>query len=316
LTRPRDVDYKGAMHIQEIASGLRFPEGPVWMPDGSIVLVEIEAGRVTRVSPDGAKTTIATPGGGPNGAAIGPDGALYVCNNGGFEWHEVGGLLLPGEQPHDYSGGRIERVDLATGAVTVLYRDCGGFPLRGPNDLVFDARHGGFWFTDHGKTRKRDRDRGGLYWAKADGSEIREVVYPLDSPNGVGLSPDGARVYVAETWTGRVWWWAIAGPGRVTPAFGLGAQGGTLLAGLPGMQLLDSLAVDAEGHVCAATIANGGVTAISPDGSQIEHFPLPDPLTTNVCFGGTGLRTAFATLSGTGRLVSFEWPRPGLPLAY
>ena len=216
------------------------------MPDGSIVLVEIKGGRVTRVAPDGAKHTIATPGGGPNGAAIGPDGALYVCNNGGFEWHDVGGITVPGEQPADYSGGRIERIDLATGAVSVLYASCDGNPLRGPNDLVFD-RDGGFWFTDHGKIRKRDRDRGGLYWAKPDGSEIREVVYPLDSPNGVGLSPDGRRVYVAETWTGRVWWWEIAEPGVVKPVFGLGAAGGTLLVGLPRFQLLDSLAVDGGG---------------------------------------------------------------------
>jgi gluconolactonase len=311
------------MQIREITSGLRFPEGPVWMPDGSIVLVEIQAGCVTRVAPDGAKTRIATTGGGPNGAAVGPDGALYVCNNGGFEWHEVGGLTLPGDQPADYSGGRIERIDLATGAVDVLYRDCNGNPLRGPNDLVFDAAKpsdqqggGGFWFTDHGKNRARERDRGGLYWARADGSEIREVVYPLDSPNGVGLSPDGRRVYVAETWTGRVWWWAIAEPGRVVPALGLGASGGTLLAGLPGFQLFDSLAVDAAGHVCVATLANGGITSISPDGAAIEHFALPDPLVTNLCFGGPERRTAFATLSGTGKLVAFEWPRPGLPLAY
>jgi len=304
------------MQIREITSGLAFPEGPVWMPDGSVVLVEIKAGAVTRVAPDGTKTRIATPGGGPNGAAVGPDGKLYVANNGGFEWHDVGGLTLPGDQPADYSGGRIERVDLATGAVEVLYRACDGHPLRGPNDLVFDSDGGGFWFTDHGKIRERERDRGGLYWARADGSEIREVVYPLDSPNGVGLSPDGRRVYVAETFTGRVWWWQIAGPGRVDPALGLGASGGTLLAGLPGFQLFDSLAVDAEGYVCVATLANGGITAISPDGARIEHFALPDPLTTNVCFGGPGLRTAFATLSGTGRLVAFEWPRPGLPLAY
>lgn len=304
------------MQFREIASGLEFPEGPVWMPDGSIVLVEIKGGRVTRVAPDGAKTVIATTGGGPNGAAIGPDGKLYVCNNGGFEWHEVAGFTLPGEQPADYSGGRIERVDLATGAVEVLYRACDGRALRGPNDLVFDADGVGFWFTDHGKTRARDRDRGGLYWARTDGSEIREVVYPLDSPNGVGLSPDGRRVYVAETWTGRVWWWAIAEPGRVVAALGLGAQGGTLLAGLPGFQLLDSLAVDAEGHVCVATISNGGITSISPDGARIEHFPLPDPLTTNLCFGGPDLRTAYATLSGTGRLVAFPWPRPGLRLPF
>jgi gluconolactonase len=305
----------GAPELHEIASGLAFPEGPVWMSDGSLIVVEIQAGRVTRIAPDGARRTIAEPGGGPNGAAIGPDGALYVCNNGGFEWHSVGGLTIPGHQARDYSGGRIERIDLATGAVRVLYDRCGAHPLRGPNDLVFD-RSGGFWFTDHGKMRERERDRGGLYWARADGSEIREVVYPLDSPNGVGLSPDGGRVYVAETFTGRVWWWEIAEPGVLKPAPDLLGHGGTLLAGLPGLQLLDSLAVDGEGFVCVATIGNGGITAISPDGARTGHLPLPDPLVTNLCFGGLDLRTAYATLSGTGRMVSFPWPRAGLRLAH
>ena len=86
------------------------------------------------------------------------------------------------------------------------------------------------------------------------------------------------------------------------------------LAGLPGMQMLDSLAVDGEGHVCVATLVNGGITSISPDGSSVEHYATPDPLTTNICFGGEDLRTAFITLSGTGVLVKATWPRPGLAL--
>jgi len=73
----------------EIASGLRFPEGPIAMDDGSIILVEIERGTLSRVSPDGEISVIADLGGGPNGAAIGPDGAVYVCNNGGFAWHDT-----------------------------------------------------------------------------------------------------------------------------------------------------------------------------------------------------------------------------------
>ena len=82
------------------------------------------------------------------------------------------------------------------------------------------------------------------------------------------------------------------------------------------MQLLDSLAVDAAGNVCVATIGNGGITTISPDGSSVEHLPTGDPLTTNICFGGPDLRTAYITLSGTGRLVATEWKTPGLALAY
>jgi len=301
----------GIGEITEITSGLQFPEGPVALPDGSVVLVEIKTGVVTRVHADGRRETVAKTGGGPNGAAIGPDGKLYVCNNGGFEWSDVGGILLPGNQPADYAGGSIQRVDLATGALETLYTECDGHPLRGPNDLVFD-RAGGFWFSDLGKTRPRDRDRGGIYYALPDGSSIREVVYPLDSPNGVGLSPDGRRLYAAETHTGRVFYWDLEAPGVIAAE----SQQSRLLVGLPGMQLLDSLAVDSEGHVCVATLINGGITRISPDGRNVVHFPMPDPLTTNICFGGDDLRTAYVTLSGTGRLAKFRWPVPGLRLCY
>ncbi len=303
------------MEIRELTRGLEFPEGPIALPDGDVLVVEIQGGRVTRVAPDGSRRTVAEPGGGPNGAAIGPDGKVYVCNNGGFTWHRRDGLTVPGEQPPDYSGGRIERIDLDTGAVEVLYRACDGHALRGPNDIVFD-RDGGFWFTDHGKVRARERDRGGVYYARPDGSSIREVLWGLDAPNGIGLSPHGDRLYVAETWSGRVWFWEIEAPGQVRAASGLTPAGGELLAGLPGFQLLDSLAVDSAGNVCVATLVNGGITVIAPEGKLVEHVPLPDPLTTNLCFGGEDLRTAFATLSGTGRLVALAWPRPGLRLAF
>ena len=101
--------------LRQIASGLMFPEGPVAMPDGSVLLVEIRRGTLSRVTAHGRVEVVADLGGGPNGAAIGPDGRCYVCNNGGFEWHDYGGVFVPGEQAADYSGGRIEAVDLATG---------------------------------------------------------------------------------------------------------------------------------------------------------------------------------------------------------
>jgi len=300
--------------MRTIATGLQFPEGPIAMPDGSVLLVEIKRGTLSRVTPDGRIGVVAECGGGPNGAAIGPDGACYVVNNGGFEWHDLGGILVPGHQPADYSGGRVQRVDLATGRVTDLYTACDGRPLRGPNDIVFDT-HGGFWFTDHGKTRVRDRDRTGVFYARADSSLIKEVIFPLDAPNGIGLSPDGSKLYVAETHTGRVWSWEVVAPGELA-SNPLGPGGGTLLCGLPGFQLLDSLAVDGAGNVCVATLVNGGITVITPHGEVLEHVPTGDPLTTNICFGGPDLRTAYVTCSGTGQLVAFEWPRPGLRLAH
>jgi gluconolactonase len=177
--------------------------------------------------------------------------------------------------------------------------------------------HGGFWFTDHGirdTHGARTSDLTAIFYARCDGSAIREAVYPVDAPNGIGLSPDGSLLYWAETHTGRIFRRRVTGAGELAPVMPLDPW--ALLCGLPGYQLLDSLAVDGEGWVCAATLMNGGITAVSPDGATVEHVPTGDPLTTNVCFGGDDLHTAFVTLSGTGRLVRTRWPRQGMRLPH
>ena len=294
-----------------VATGLEFPEGPVCMADGSIVLVEVKRGTISRVDPDnGSVEVVAQPGGGPNGAAFGPDGALYVCNNGGFTWGEARGLTVPGLVPADYSSGRIERIDIYTGQVEVLYAEVDGEPLKGPNDLMFDST-GGFWFTDHGKTRARTRDRGGLYYGRSDGSLVKEVSFPLDGPNGVGLSPEEDRVYVAETHQGSILYWDLSGPGELASS-----PHGRFLARPAGRKLFDSLAMDSDGNVSVATIQTGGISTFTREGEELEFFAVDDPICTNICFGGSDMQTAFITLSGTGQLIRTEWPRPGLALPF
>ncbi|MEC7368212.1 MAG: SMP-30/gluconolactonase/LRE family protein [Pseudomonadota bacterium] len=294
-----------------ITDQLQFPEGPIAMNDGSVLVVEIKRGTLSRVHPDGQVDIVAHIGGGPNGAAIGPDGHCYICNNGGFKWHtSSNGLVFPGQQADDYSGGRIERVDLDSGKVEILYDDCAGFPLRGPNDLVFD-RQGGFWFTDHGKVRDRDRDRTGVYYASIDGLSIEEVIFPLEGPNGIGLSPDERTLYVAETPTGRLWAYDLSGPGRLNSA-----QRPTMMAQIPDYHMFDSLAVDALGNICVATLITGGITVHSADGTAARLVQMPDVLTTNICFGGENLATAFITLSTTGQLISCQWETRGHPLNF
>src|SRR5207302_1036436 len=164
--------------------------------DGSVIVVEIAGGTLTRVNVDtGDKEVVAEPGGGPNGAAVGPDGAMYVCNNGGcFDWHEMMGLTFPGSPPPS------------------------SYPGRGSIQ----------------------------------------------------------RVYLAETHTGRVWAWNVPSPGVAEGTNPLGPSGGDLLLGLPGFQLFDSLAVDGDGWVCVATLANAGITSVSPDGATVEHLATDD----------------------------------------
>lgn len=302
------------MDIEIVTEGLQFPEGPIALSDGSVLLVEIRRGTLTKVAPDGRTEVVAETGGGPNGAAIGPDGAVYLCNNGGFEWADLpGGLSVPHHAAADYSSGSIQRVDLKTGTVTTLYTQCDGIPLRGPNDIVFD-REGGFWFTDYGKSNEEYQQFGALCYALADGSHISRQRAPLTWPNGVGLSPDGGTVYVSETWTARLWAYDVERPGRLAPQTDP-FRPGRLLKTMPDYTPFDSLAVEADGRVCVATCLNGGITVHAHDGS-VDHVAIPDPVTTNLCFGGADMRDVWVTGSGTGRLFRLRWPRPGLRLEY
>ncbi len=291
-----------------LATGLSFPEGPVVLSDGAIAVCEIGAGRVTRVEPDGSTSLLAYTGGGPNGLALGPDGALYVCNNGGIAY--VDGDIVPSP---DYSGGSIQRIDIKSGTVRTLYSSVGGHRLSAPNDLVFDA-DGGFWFTDSGKKFARHREFGGLYYARADGSYIEEIAHGLLAPNGIGLSPDRRTLYYTETETSRLIALNILEIGRVElqpfPAPGRGR----LVRGLPGYQMFDSLAVQANGDICVATLVTGCIQVISPVGRTVATHAMPDRYPTNLCFGGSDMTTAYITLVDSGSLIEVQWPEAGLVL--
>jgi gluconolactonase len=307
------------MKLREIAGGLGFPEGPVVLGDGSVLVVEIARGTLTRVTSDGKLQVVATLGGGPNGAAIGPDGAVYVCNNGGFEWtRDSNGYLRPVGQARDYSGGRIERVQLSTGHVERIYDQVDGLLLRGPNDLVFD-QSGGFYFTDLGKIRADEIDRGAIFYARPDHRTVHALARPVTTPNGIALSPDGRVLYYAETEGARLWAFNLMEPGRAIREPWPSPQGAKMLAASPGgqWQRFDSMAVGSDGHICVATLLHGGISVFAPDGAFLRHVPLPDPFTTNICFGGADMCTAFITLSATGKLIAIDdWPSPGLPLHF
>ena len=299
--------------IEILATGLGFPEGPVVMGDGSIILTEINGGWVTKVSPSGQVQHLGASAGGPNGLAVGPDGMLYMCNNGGNLY--LPGLFMGMGPAPDYVTGSIERVDPATRARTTLYTGCNGHKLSAPNDLVFD-RHGGFYFTDLGKRYARGRDHGGLYYALPDGSSIQEIAYPILSANGVGLSPDEKTVYVADTEPARLWAFDVVSPGVVRKDGGDAPNGGRCLAGLGGFCRFDSLAVLASGNIAVATLVTGMITVFAPDGKVLRQVPMPDTHPTNICFSGPDMRDATITLSETGRLGRMRWDEPGLRLNY
>jgi gluconolactonase len=284
--------------MEIVAEGLAFPEGPVVMGDGSVIVVELAGGRITRCW-NGRTEKVCAIGGGPNGAAIGPDGALYVCNNGGLDLVKFQNARGAGHE------GRIERVDLSTGRFERLYESCDGIALEAPNDIVFDF-DGRIWFTDLGKTHDGIRTASGLFSALPDGSAISAINRHALSYNGVGLSPDGAHVYVADTHQGRLWRYDRK----------VEKQRAEWIASAPGPVGFDSLAVTAAGNICVATLYEGGISTITPGGEVSKLAIEGEPYVTNIAFGGDDMRDAYITLSTTGRLMKTRWDEPGLRLHF
>ena len=240
--------------------------------------------------------------------AVGPDGALYVCNNGGLAYELVNGMPNPTGPARDYRCGRIEHVDIATGKSETLFDRCDDISLSSPNDIVFDDC-GGFYFTDLGKSIGGIRQPGGLFYARSDSAKIQALIYPMASlPNGCGLSPNGHTLYVSETRTARLLAFPVLAPGLLDTSGEKEAYGGEILCQLPAPAKFDSHAIDGEGNICVGTLETGEISVIAPDGQLIRSVGLPDSWVTNICFGGEGLRTAYVTLSKTGRLASLQWP--------
>ncbi len=302
------------MKIDVIAEGLQFPEGPIAMPDGSVLFVDIARGTLSRAWGNGRIEVVSNTGGGPNGAAVGADGSVYICNNGGADiTRDVQGDLVFGPLPPNYQGGYIDRVNLTTGHHERIYERCGGHRLSSPNDIVFD-RQGGMWFTDMGRPVGRERTMSGIYYATCDGTSISEQFFGGISFNGIGLSPDEQTLYVSDTYPARIWRFDLAAPGQIRMATAPHLPIHHL-ARMPGHMEIDSMALTLSGSLCVATIGTGGIATVSALG-EVEHVSLPDPFITNICFGGAELRTAYITGSGRGQILRAEWPEPGLPLNF
>jgi gluconolactonase len=300
------------VQLEVLASSLAFPESPVVEADGSVLVSEVAAGRVSRVLPGGTTETVARTGGGPNGVAP-CGGRLVVCQNGGSRWgigpwpYDLPGavqLFRPVGPPDEPVTPQVQAVD-AAGAVTTLAVGFTGLdgevrPFVRPSDVCADGADG-FYMTDGGTTVGRSRQVTGLLHGTPDGT-VRELVFPLEMPNGVALDPTGTWLYVAETRTRRIWQFTVTEPGVLGGGRGFATvpSGGPLDIGGA-----DGICVDPSGCVVVATLGAGGITVFDPDGTLVLQVPADDPMTTNVAIDPVRDRLV-VTLASTGRLAVLD----------
>ncbi|CAN5171539.1 SMP-30/gluconolactonase/LRE family protein [soil metagenome] len=297
-----------ALPMTELASGLLFPEGPVVLKDGSVVFVEIARKTVSKLSKDGKVSVLAQLEGGPNGLGVGPDGKLYIANDGGrFTFNMRNGINLPGGAPAGFTnGGMIQKLDLRSGNVETVFDSFDGKKLIAPDDLVFD-KQGGMWITEYGLAR----NSGAIYYAAKGARTLSLARGNISSPNGIGVSPDGKILQVSMG--GQLYGFDITGPGKLEtntyPNNGLQAplyNGGGA----------DSLKIQADGKVCVCTLSRPGGVSVIDKAGKVEFLGFPDPMTCNLAFGGKDLKDVWICLSGTGRIVKVRWPSAGQAPAF
>jgi gluconolactonase len=270
--------------------------------DGSLYVSDLGAGVIRHVRLDGTTEVLAETGGGPNGIARGPGGALYVANNGGISWTD-GQVDLSAPPP---SHSRIERID-HDGTITELYRSIDGRPLGKASDMAIDTT-GAIWFTDPGHNALK-APAGHILRAEADGSAIGVVASGCVFPNGVAFVPDAPILVVAETGAGAVFAYDVVGGGRQLTSR-------REFARLPKSYYPDGMCFDRDGNLVVAGTFGGGVIVFDPEGKLIDTIPLDDPLTTSVAFGRPERDELFVTQARTGSIVRLKWPCPGADLPF
>jgi gluconolactonase len=245
-----------------LASDLGFPEGPVVMPDGSIVICDGNTGELLRWA-NGAMARLSDTGGSPWGAILGSDGAIYLTQGGN----------VPGAPDQSAVPG-IQRVR-ADGTVEQLASTLAGYPLAGPNDLAFGP-DGRLWFTDsgtEGDDRYVEQQPGRLYVLDSSGGGEMVIERPGVYPNGIAFDAHG-RLYWTESMGHRV--------------CRLEEGEATTFAQLSDGHVPDGMAFAADGRLFVCTTISGGLTVLSPNGDVLEEITIGE-CATNCIFDGPTL---------------------------
>jgi gluconolactonase len=275
-----------------VAEGLEFPEGPVWLGPRRVAVTEIRGQCISLWENGTLRRKVAVTGGGANGATLGPDGALYVANNGGVSLgHEGKWMASPA------IAGRIQRVTL-DGAVADVATKLPGAPPNRPNDLCFGP-DGLLYFTDpHNWEDLPEVKPGRVARTTLQGSVELLATVP-SFPNGIAFGVDD-RLYVAQSMTQKI---LVMDP-VPEPAI---REFATLPAGFP-----DGFCFDRTGRLYCAGSLGDVLIVFEPDGQVAQVIEMgagSEP--TNCCLGDGVL---YVTLAGTGQLATLPITTPPLPL--
>lgn len=290
-----------AMQYHVVSAEVPLGEGPVWCPDGSLVVTTISPGRLLRLDPaSGRASEVASVAGGANSAHRTKDGGFLVTNNGGIDFTVFAGHLGldPAKIPYRPGPPGLQRVS-PDGRVTTLASE----GLQAPNDLAV-GRDGTVYFTDpppHGGTQSHGQ-KNGRFWSWHPQRGLKPIASGFEYCNGVAVAPDG-RLLIVEA-RGLLW---------IDPTSGAKQW---WVEQLPGTSPGDGFAFDQNGRLYVACPMDHCIRVLDPSGKELDRCELgPNALPTNVCFGGPDLRTLFTTELAPGRVCAIEGlPTPGLAL--
>ncbi len=286
------------METRTLATQLCAPEGPTVGPAGWVLNVcsftrdptwPTVGGDITATHPDRPRmthrlfsTSTDQVNGIPAALAFGPDGALYITDEGRRAIVRVG----PNGQAAD------------------MISECDGMPLNGPNDLSFDP-HGNLFFTDPWTSSLQNRV-GAVYGYDWGRSELHRVDSGLAFPNGIVVRDD--RLYVAETLTNKVWIYDVVGPGRAAQRDEFCSLPDVMDVEVHGP---DGMAFDADGNLYVAHFGGGLIHVYSGDGTYLRGLAVDGRNPTNVCFGGPDFDVLYTTVDDVGSLVAAHIGRRG-----
>lgn len=279
--------------IELIKEGFDGTEGPVTLPDGSLIFTETTANRVTRIAADGSTSVFVEGSNGANGLGFTPNGDLYAVQ----VLKPRVGIIFP--QPH----------------ARTLADNYEGAPFGRPNDLVVDSR-GNVFFTDSGVNppaagqptpppRVPAPAAPAVYRIAAKG-ELKRLVADIERPNGIQLSPDEKVLYVANTLGEHLLAYDLAADGSVGPRRPFAALKGWQKTDTGGSSGADGLAVDEAGRVYVAT--NAGIEVFGARGEALGVIALPKK-PQNLAFAGEDKKTLYVV--GRGAAYRFAVQTPG-----